>query len=85
MTASLAPLRTMRAPSSMPLIRVRAVKGTKVAPSGSSLRVPFLRASSTMLLPSGVSSGMEASTAFSERTVGSTPLTGRNCAAWRFP
>lgn len=65
----------------MPLIRVRAVKATNAAPSGSATFTPLRSASATMLLPSGVSSGIDESAAAAARSISDTPLTGRNSAA----
>ena len=66
--ASAAPLRIWRPLRLTPLIRVWAVKGTKVAPSPwtSRSRMPYFSlARTTMLRPSGVSSASEASWAAS--------------------
>ncbi len=66
-------------------MRVRAVKGTKRAPSGSEAITPRRSPRVTMLLPSGVSSGSEASTAAAASSPSETPGMGRNSAAWRLP
>ncbi len=72
----------------MPLIRVCAVNGTKVAPNGamSRPRMPYCSfASTTMERPSGVSSDREDSCAASASSCSLTPDTGMNSAAWRLP
>ncbi len=74
--------------TSMPLIRVCAVNGTKVAPSGamSRPRMPYFSlASTTMERPSGVSSDSEESCAASASSCSLTPATGMNSAACRLP
>ena len=75
-------------PTSTPLIRVWAVKGTKRAPSAvmsRSRRPCFSLASTTIERPSGVSSASEASWAASASSRSVTPRTGRNSVAWRLP
>ena len=77
--ASAAPLRTWRPFRLTPLMRVCAVKATKVAPifSTSRSRIPYFSlASTTMLRPSGVSSAREASCAASARSRSVTPGAG---------
>ena len=72
----------------IPLIRVWAVNGTKVACSDCRSRSRRLKrcfASTTMLRPSGVSSASEESWAASARVFSSTPCAGRNAEAWRLP
>ena len=73
---------------SMPLIRVCAVNGTKVAfiSCSSRPRMPKLFASTTIERPSGVSSASEASCAASASSCSVTPPgAGQNFAAWRLP
>ena len=75
-------------PTSTPLMRVCAVKGTKRAwswPMSRPRRPCFSLARTTIERPSGVSSASEASWAASARSRSSTPRTGRNSAAWRLP
>ena len=72
----------------MPLMRVCAVNGTKVAASSfmSRPRMPYFSlASTTIERPSGVSSASEASCAASASSCSVTPRTGRNAVAWRLP
>ena len=83
-----APLRIARSPILIPLIRVCAVNGTKVA-----FKVAILRsrksnlflASTTILRPSGVSSASEASCATSANSFSLTPAAGTKAEAWRLP
>ena len=85
---STAPLRMTSPSASMPLMRVCAVNGTKVAPRlamSRSRRPYFSLASTTIERPSGVSSASEASWAASARSRSSTPATGKKAAAWRLP
>ena len=98
--ASGAPLRIGR-PSgrSMPLIRVCAVKGIKRDPVGAATSTlpafrpcrsapspsPNLWNSSTMLLPSGVSSAAEARAASRPTSTAVKPSKGTNCVARRLP
>ena len=87
-TESTAPLRIDEPSISTPLMRVCAVKGTKVACSVamSRARMPYFSfASTTIERPSGVSSASEASCAASASSCSVTPLTGRNSVAWRLP
>ncbi len=72
----------------MPLIRVCAVNGMKLAPSGamSRPRMPYFSlASTTIERPSGVSSDREESCAASASSSSLTPATGMNSAACRLP
>ncbi len=72
----------------MPLMRVCAVNGTKVAPRlamSRSRRPYFSLASTTTERPSGVSSASEASWAASASSCSSTPATGTKAEAWRLP
>ena len=88
MTASTAPLR-MRTPStSIPLIRVCAENGTKLALSGAISRARsayFSLARTTIERPSGVSSDSEAIWAASASSAASTPGSAINSVAWRLP
>jgi hypothetical protein len=85
--ASAAPLRIARPPTSTPLIRVWAVNGTNTASAGARTARAPSRAwpSVTMLLPSGVSSAHDASTAASASASGATPRAAKNSVAWRLP
>ena len=86
LTASAAPLRISVPFMSIPLIRVWAVKGTKLcSPSSRSRTSKRSFASTTIERPSGVSSASEASWATSASSRSSTPGTGRNSVAWRLP
>ena len=87
-----APLRTWRPSRSTPLIRVVAVNGTNVmvrlavlAGGGAAAKAERSFASTTMLRPSGVSSGSDASWARSASSSTRTPATGRNSTACRLP
>ena len=86
---SAAPLRTSREPGrSTPLMRVCALKCTKLAPSAAtsrSRRLNFCLASTTMLRPSGVSSASDASCAASASSDSVTPGAGMKALAWRLP
>ena len=87
-TASTAPLRMEEPSMSTPLMRVCAVKGTKVACVAliSRPRNPYFSfASTTMERPSGVSSESEDSCAASARSCSLTPGRARNSDAWRLP
>ena len=86
--ASTEPLRIIRRSILIPLMRVWAVKGTKVACSDCRSRSRRLKrcfASITMLRPSGVSSARDESWAASARVFSSTPSAGKNAEAWRLP
>ena len=86
--ASAAPLRTIRPSRSTPLMRVWALKGTKVAWSFSTSRSRRRNrslASTTMLRPSGVSSARLASWAASARSFSAVPFAGRKVVARRLP
>ena len=85
---STAPLRIETPSTSMPLIRVCAENGTKLALSGaiSRARKPYFSlAKTTIERPSGVSSESEASCAASASSASSTPGSARNSVAWRLP
>ena len=86
-TASTAPLRITRSPMSQPLMRVWAVKGTKVAFPASSRPRSAKRslARTTMERPSGVSSARLASCAASARSSTRAPAAGMKSVAMRFP
>ncbi len=82
-----APLR-IREPSgrSMPLMRVWAVNSMNRLPSGAaSSSANSLRASSTMLLPSGVVSASEAIAAIRARSRSEVPPRGTHIVARRLP
>ena len=93
--ASAAPLRSCVAPRLTPLIRVGALRTGRRSWAGwpSSAAPAVVRprrpnrslASTTMLRPSGVSSGSEASCARSARSSIRTRPSGRNSTAWRLP
>ena len=70
----------------MPLIRVCAVNATAVDAGGAATGRPSVPTpSATMLLPSGVSSDRDASTAASASWASVTPGAGRNAVACRLP
>ena len=89
-SASTAPLRSWRmlpsaSRTSMPLIRVCAVKGTSVVSPNSACAALSFCASVTMLRPSGVSSAIDACMAQVASIASVTPGAGKKLAAWRFP
>ena len=72
----------------IPLIRLWAVNGTKVACSDCTSRIRRLKrcfARITILRPSGVSSASDESCAASASVFSSTPWAGRKSEAWRLP
>jgi hypothetical protein len=76
-TASTAPLRLRLAVEIDAAMRVVALKGIAVAPAVQGLgRMPWLRASSTIERPSGVSSASEARSAASAISFGARPGPG---------
>ncbi len=85
-TESVAPLRTEVPARSTPLMRVWAVKGTRVASLRSrSSRSNLSLARTTIDRPSGVSSARLANWAAAASRRASTPGSGRKSAAWRLP
>ena len=78
---SAAPLRMLRPPASTPLMRVCAVNSTNAASAGAAGVTPCVRASVTMLLPSGVGSAAEASAATPASSSPLTPGSGRKRVA----
>ena len=87
-TASEAPLRSFLSSISTPLMRVWALKGMNSAPRAATSRprMPYCSlASTTMLLPSGVSSASDASWATSARSSLVTPGDGKNSTAILLP
>ncbi len=86
--ASTAPLRMLRPSTSMPLMRVLALKGMNSAlssPSSRPRRLYCSLARTTMLRPSGVSSDSEESCDASASCAALMPGAGTNSAAWRLP
>jgi hypothetical protein len=71
--------------TSMPLMRVCAVKGTSVVVPTSGCAKPSFWVSATMLRPSGVSSASEACIAQAASRACDTPGAARKAAAWRLP